>query len=189
MKGVSEAGLVFRRSVRIYLSAGVSEEYVEALHHAEALESRGDDLRRGMEAQLYEQTLIPDLRADVLRHLEDLDWPVGICQANCYRFSIEKPDIPMAYDRDFMDLTETAVTCTDCLAMASRAFFRNVDAVPDWPPRGVRSADGSRDGKEKDIIYKISFIGYESDIENERRSLADRTMKKRRPTGINRLRW
>ena len=131
LEGLSEAGLIFRRAIKTYLADGVSEEFVEALNHVKALESRGDDLRRGMEAQLYEQTLIPDLRADVLRLLEDLDWLVGIYQANCYRFSIEKPDIPVAYHRDFMDLTETAVTCTDCLAMAARAFFRNIDAVRD----------------------------------------------------------
>ncbi len=131
LEGLSEAGLIFRRAIKTYLADGVSEEFVEALNHVKALESRGDDLRRGMEAQLYEQTLIPDLRADVLRLLEDLDWLVGIYQANCYRFSIEKPDIPVEYHRDFMDLTETAVTCTDCLAMAARAFFRNIDAVRD----------------------------------------------------------
>ncbi len=131
LEGISEAGLIFRRAVRIYLADGVSPDFMDALNHVKSLESRGDELRRAMEAQLYEQTLIPDLRADVLSLLEDLDRLVGIYQANCYRLSIEKPDIPSEYHRDFMDLTETAVTCTDCLAMAARAFFRNIEAVRD----------------------------------------------------------
>lgn len=131
LEGISEAGLIFRRAIRVYLADGVSEEFVDALDHVKAIESRGDELRRSMEAQLYEQTLIPDLRADVLSLLEELDGQIGVYQANCYRFAIEKPDIPAEYHRDFIDLTEVVVTCTDCLVMAARAFFRNIEAVRD----------------------------------------------------------
>ncbi|MBT3360421.1 MAG: DUF47 family protein [Rhodospirillales bacterium] len=131
LDAISEAGLIFQRAIKIYLSEGASSEFMEALEDVSAIETRADELRRSVEAQLYEKTLIPDLRADVLSLLEDMDWLIGIFQANCYRFATEKPDIPNEYHRDFLDLTETGVTCTDCLVMAARAFFRNIEAVRD----------------------------------------------------------
>ena len=47
LDGISEAGLIFRRAIKIYLADGVSADYVEALNDVKALESRGDELRRG----------------------------------------------------------------------------------------------------------------------------------------------
>ena len=131
LDSVSEAGLLFLRALRIYMTDGVSSEFTETLEDVAATESRADELRRTVEAQLYEQTLIPDLRADVLSLLEHMDRLTGIFQNNCYRFSIEKPDIPEHFKRDFIALGETAVTCSDSLVMAARAFFRNIEAVRD----------------------------------------------------------
>jgi len=128
---ISEAGLIFQRALKIYLEKGPCEEFESSARNVNEVESRGDDLRRTIEMQLYEQTLIPDLRGDVLSLLEDLDYLMNIYQANCYRFSIESPDIPDEFHRDFMDLVETVVTCVDTVVMSARAFFRNIDAVRD----------------------------------------------------------
>ena len=131
LDGVSEAGLIFQRAVRTYLSEGTSQDFQDDLDEVSRLETRGDELRRTVEAALYEHTLIPDLRADVLRLLEDTDWLLGIFQANCYHFAIERPDIPKEFHRDFIELTDTVATCVDSLVMAARAFFRNIGAVRD----------------------------------------------------------
>lgn len=131
LDALSEAGLIFQRGIKVFLRDGASDAFMEALQEVGAIETRADEIRRSVEAQLYEQTLIPDLRADVLSLLEDLDWLFGVFQANCYRFATERPDIPAEYHRDFMDLAETSVTCVDCLVMAARAFFRNIEAVRD----------------------------------------------------------
>lgn len=131
LDSVSEAGLLFLRAFKIYMTDGVSPDFTEALNDVAETETRADVLRRSIEAQLYEQTLIPDLRADVLSLLEHMDRLTGIFQNNCYRFSIEKPDIPEELKRDFVTLGETAVTCADSLVMAARAFFRNIEAVRD----------------------------------------------------------
>ena len=131
LDSISEASLMFLRAIRIYLTEGVSEQYRDALNDVEVIETRADGLRRSIEAQLYEHTLIPDFRGDVLSLLEDLDWIISIFQANCYRFSIERPDIPEEYRRDFRNLADTVASCVDCVVMAARAFFRNIEAVRD----------------------------------------------------------
>ncbi|MBL6959056.1 MAG: DUF47 family protein [Rhodospirillales bacterium] len=128
---ITEAGLIFQRAIKIYLEQGASDEFAASTKQSNEIETHGDNLRRIIETQLYEQTLIPDLRADVLKLLEDLDNLINIIQANCYRFTIEVPDIPPEYHKDFMDLTETVVTCVDTVVMSARAFFRNIEAVRD----------------------------------------------------------
>ncbi|CAN0301043.1 unnamed protein product, partial [Chrysoparadoxa australica] len=51
--------------------------------------------------------------------------------ANCFRFAIERPDIPNEYHRDFKDLAKASTSCVDSLIMASRAFFTHIEAVRD----------------------------------------------------------
>jgi|TARA_B100000959_G_scaffold3529_2_gene3852 hypothetical protein len=128
---ITKSGLIFQGAIKTYLANGVCDDFDASTKQANEIETRGDDLRRTIEAQLYEQTLIPDLRADVLRLLEDLDNLINITQANCYRFAVEAPEIPEEYHAEFLHLTETVVACVDAVVMSSRAFFRNIEAVRD----------------------------------------------------------
>ena len=128
---ISEAGLVFRQAVEIYLKKGACDAFEAAVEQIKGIERRGDELRRSVETQLYEQTLIPDLSGDVLSLLEHLDRLINLFEANGYRFSIEAPEIPGEYHADFISLTETVVACVESAVLASRAFFRNIEAVRD----------------------------------------------------------
>jgi uncharacterized protein len=128
---ISEAALVFQAGIRIYLDEGINEEFEESVQDVMDIETRGDELRRTIETQLYTQTLIPDLRGDVLSLLEDLDDLMNVFEGNCFKFSIQAPDIPPEYNKDFLSLTETVVTCVDSVVLTARAFFRNIEAVRD----------------------------------------------------------
>ncbi len=128
---ISEAGLVFSRAMRLYLEQGPCAEFEGFLQEEVRIERRDDDLRRTIETQLYAHTLIPDFRGDVLSLLEDMDNLVNIYEANLFRFSIERPEIPPEYQRDFRDLTETVVTCVESVVLSARAFFRDIETVRD----------------------------------------------------------
>jgi predicted phosphate transport protein (TIGR00153 family) len=128
---ITEIGLLFQKAVRVYLEHGQGEEFEQFVAQASAIEHRGDELRRSIEVQLYSQTLIPDLRGDVLGLLERLDCLMNIVEANLYRFSIQCPEIPENIRRDFQQLTDTSVACLDSVVLAARAFFRDIEAVRD----------------------------------------------------------
>ena len=70
---ISEAGLIYKKAIHVFLEHGVTEDFVTHAEQIGHIESRADELRREVEAGLYEQNLIPDLRADVLSLVEDLD--------------------------------------------------------------------------------------------------------------------
>lgn len=128
---ITDSGLVFQKALKIYFEKGYSPEIEQLVEQCSALESKGDVLRRDIETQLYLQTLIPDLRGDVAQLLERLDGLTNVYEANLYRFSIQRPDIPQELRADFAELMQTAVTCVETVVLAARAFFRDIDAVRD----------------------------------------------------------
>ncbi|MCB1357502.1 MAG: DUF47 family protein [Maritimibacter sp.] len=131
MDRVVEASLLFERAFKSYLRDGITPVFTDATEEVHRIERANDDLKRKIETSLYEQTLIPDLRADVLRLIEGLDGILSVYQANCFRLNIEQPDIPEEFRGDFKELAKTVTACVDSLIMASRAFFTNPEAVRD----------------------------------------------------------
>ena len=128
---ITQCGLVFHKALQTYFEEGYFEEFERFLEDGTIIEHDGDVLRRSIETQLYAQTLIPDLRGDVLRLLEDLDNLMNIYEADLYRFSIQRPVIPAEFRKDFLELVQTAVACVECVVLSARAFFRDIEAVRD----------------------------------------------------------
>ncbi len=128
---LSESGLLFKRAVQIYLKDGISEEFDQKLQAVNRLESEADKLRRSVITQLYTQTLIPESRGDVLGLLENLDSLVNLQEGTLWSFSIEKPQIPPEFHADFVVLCDQAINAAEAIVLASRAFFRNIEAVHD----------------------------------------------------------
>ena len=108
---LSEVGLSFRSIVKRYLTHSTDENFEAMLEKVTEMESRADTITKQIEHALYEETLIPDSRSDVLRLLEHLDELIGMYQGNCYHFSIQKPDFPKEFHADLLSLTETVVDC------------------------------------------------------------------------------
>ena len=128
---LSQSALVFKHAIAVYMSDGPSDEFEDKLRHINELESSADVLRRTIETQLYAQTLIPDSRGDVLGLLENLDSVLNQMEGALWGFSIETPDIPEEYRADYLTLADLAVDSVESLVLASRAFFRNIEAVGD----------------------------------------------------------
>ena len=128
---LSESGLLFKRAVQIYLDDGASAEFDEKLQAVNRLESEADKLRRSVITQLYTQTLIPESRGDVLGLLENLDSLLGLYEGALWSFSIEQPEISAEFHGDYATLCDQVVHAAEAIVLASRAFFRNIEAVGD----------------------------------------------------------
>ena len=133
-----DAAMNFKKAIRIYLKEKRSEEYKQIEHDA-------DNLRRDIEAKLYTQNLIPDLRADVLNLVENLDKVINKFDEVVYEFYIEQPDIPEEYHMRFTEICDLSADCAENLSIASRAFFRDFSSV-------------------RDFSQKVYFIEHESDV-------------------------
>ena len=128
---LSESSLMFKIAVKLYLKEGCTPDFEQKLQDVNKMESTADHLRRAIETKLYAQTLIPESRGDVLGLIENLDHLLNLFEGALWAFSIEKPDIPEEFHADYQTLTEMAVQSVESLVLASRAFFRNIEAVGD----------------------------------------------------------
>ena len=114
---LSEVGLVFKSIVSLYLNNGDIDKFDEMVKQVSEMESKADKITKEVERALYEETLIPDARSDVLRLLEHMDELIGMYQGNCYHFSIQKPDFPKKFHEDLISLSETVVNCVESLCL------------------------------------------------------------------------
>ena len=142
---LSEVGLVFKGIIPTYLENGSTGKFDEMVEKVRDMESKADKITKEVERTLYEETLIPDARSDVLRLLEHLDEVIGMYQGNCYHFSIQKPNFPKEFHEDLIDLTDTVVNCVEALCLTVRSFFRDIKSV-------------------RDNAHKVTFYEKESDI-------------------------
>ena len=143
---LSEVGLVFKSIVPTYLLNGSDNKFDEMVEQVSEMESKADKITKEVERTLYEETLIPDARSDVLRLLEHLDEVIGLYQGNCYHFSIQKPNFQIEFHEDLEQLTITVVNCVEALCLTVRAFFRDTKTV-------------------RDNAHKVTFYEKESDIQ------------------------
>ena len=143
---LSEVGLVFKSIVSLYLNNDNTDKFDEMVKQVSEMESKADKITKEVERALYEDTLIPDARSDVLRLLEHMDELIGMYQGNCYHFSIQKPDFPKDFHEDLINLSETVVNCVESLCLTVRSFFRDIKSV-------------------RDNAHKVTFYEKESDIQ------------------------
>ena len=70
---LSEVGLVFKSIITMYLNNGNTDKLDEMVKQVSEMESKADKITKDVAHALYEGSLIPDSRSDVLRLLEHMD--------------------------------------------------------------------------------------------------------------------
>ncbi len=129
---VLESSLFFKEAFEIYLREGRSLNYRRASKKIKNIEAKADDLRREIESRLYIQNLIPDLRADVLQMVENIDKVINEFDEVAHKFYIEQPDIPEQFREKFRHLVQQVCECAENMVICSRAFFRDFSTVRDY---------------------------------------------------------
>jgi len=145
---VSDSAMMFQLAVEDYLQ-GRNEQFEQRLAQIRDNEHRADDLRVAIERFLYERTLIPENRGDVLAILENTDEVIDNIKDSLLQFSIEMPQIPEVLNDLWMQTTRASVAAVEQLVFAVRSFFRDLSAVNNY-------------------IHKVYFFEREADHIGER---------------------
>jgi uncharacterized protein len=127
---VSEAGLLCKNGMDAYLK-GNMEAFAQALTSIRNTEHKGDDLRRSIERDLYQKTLIPESRGDVMELLEDMDALLDRFTGLIWQFDIERPDICAEFHEDFKELLLYSVESVEADVRSCRSFFKDINSVTD----------------------------------------------------------
>lgn len=128
---VTESTELFSIAFKVYLAEGVDTQFEELMNKIQATEREGDELRRQIETELYERTLIPDLRSDVIWLIENMDKLTNTCKANLFRLSIQQPEIPDKLRATYIELIDITIDCVDKVVFTARNFFEDHESVAD----------------------------------------------------------
>ena len=142
---IIDVSMTFNKAIKTYLKEGRSADFEKYSKSIKKIEHDADKLRRNIENSLYSHNLIPDLRADVLRLVENLDKVINKFEEVTYMFYAERPEIPEEYKSSFTDLIKLSSHCAENMCKASRAFFRDLTTV-------------------RDYSQKVYFCEHESDV-------------------------
>jgi hypothetical protein len=130
LDAVSEGAIVFKQGIASYLG-NETDLFNERVEMIGKLESRADELRREIERHLYQQSLIPESRGDVLGLLETMDGVIDTAKATLTNFQVEQPELFPGMGKSWQSLADTAAEATEAVVLAARAFFRDPRAVHD----------------------------------------------------------
>ena len=125
---IDQGSLIFKDGVKNYLQ-GKRENFDDNLKTLSNLSSDADIKKREIENMLYTQSLMPQLRGDILKLLEELNNIIDLAKSNLFEFDVEVPLIPSELNQDLIKLTELSSSAIDSLIPASRAYFRDPVSV------------------------------------------------------------
>ena len=144
----AEVAMLFREAIKDYLE-GREEEFEARRRQVTDLEKHADEIRLEVERQLYQETLIPESRGDVLGILENTDEVITAAKETLMLLSVQRPRIPESMWADYRELAEYGCRAVHELVMGIRAFFRTASSV-------------------RDYVHKVSFWEREADTVGER---------------------
>lgn len=125
---VDQGSLIFKEGVRNYLHNN-KENFLDNVNTLSSLETEADIIKRKIENILYTQSLMPQLRGDILILLESLDNILDLAKSNLYQFDVEIPFIPPEIHQDMVKLTELSVSAIESIIPAAKAYFRNPEMI------------------------------------------------------------
>jgi len=86
-------------------------------------EIESDKLRKEIEKALFTQSLMPQMRGDIMRLLEEMDNIIDQAKKSLFQFDVETPHIPAELIQDFVRLTQISVSAAESAMPAAKAYF------------------------------------------------------------------
>jgi uncharacterized protein len=119
---IDQSLLLFKEGVKNYLykNAGNFSSNLQSLANCE-MES--DVLRREIENTLYTQSLMPQLRGDIMKLLEEMDNLIDQAKKNLFQFDVEMPNIPSELIPDLIKLTQISTSAAESVIPAAKSYF------------------------------------------------------------------
>jgi hypothetical protein len=154
---IDQGALIFKEGVKNYL-LGNRDSFLDNLKTLSSLETEADITRRKIENILYTQSLMPQLRGDIMRLLEELDNIIDMAKKSLFQFDVEVPNIPTALNQDMIKLTELSCSAVESVVPAARAYFRSPEMIKERIHRVYlfeREADKLADAIKRKVFQEL----------------------------------
>lgn len=156
---VSEAMECFRTGVDHYLQNGLDAHFARIVDQTHQKESEADDVRRAIELELYEKSLLPDSREDILLLLERLDLIPNQAEEVLRDVLIQQVVLPASVHDRVSELMVLGCQACQLVDQAVRDALTKATEVSDLTRR-ISEAETLGDHMEQQIVADI-FRGKE----------------------------
>jgi len=144
----------FRKALLKYFEKGISREFDELIEKTHIVESLADDMRREIEITLYEKSMIPESRGDILGLLENTDKVLNKAQSVLYQIQTQFLQMPEFLKDDFKKLMDINIEAFKGVGKAIRKLFEDLKVVRDITNE-IDKCESSSDRLEREIIKRI----------------------------------
>lgn len=145
---------MFRKTIENYFDRGLSREFKEMIEATHLSESMADDIRREIEVEMYQKSLIPESRGDILGLIEATDSVLNKAQSVLYQIETESLNIPGELKDDFLKLINNNIAAFEGAIEGFRILFTSLKDVRD-KVKEVDKRESSSDRMERDLIRKV----------------------------------
>lgn len=157
---IKETIELFRKTMENYLNGGLSREFREMIESTHLSESMADDLRREIELEMYQKSLIPESRGDILGLIEATDDVLNKAQSVLYQIETESLVIPEELKDDFIQLINNNIAASEAAIEGFKILFRSLSDVRD-KVNEVDKLESSSDRMERDLIRRVFSSDYD----------------------------
>ncbi|MBN1446049.1 MAG: DUF47 domain-containing protein [Candidatus Omnitrophica bacterium] len=151
---------MFRKTLEKYFDGGLSREFKEMIETTHLSESMADDLRREIELEMYQKSLIPESRGDILGLIEATDDVLNKAQSVLYQIETESLNIPGELKEDLLKLINNNIAAFEGAIEGFRILFHSLEGVIE-KVKEVDKRESSSDRMERDLIRKVFSSNYE----------------------------
>lgn len=114
-----------------------SEQSVAALQDLHLNETEANNLRREIESLLFEKTLIPDSRSDVMTLLEHMRHVLNLHEAIGFHLRIEQPNLTKEFQPAMQKLLDQVNSALDHMVLCARSFFNDLERVREYSQKTI----------------------------------------------------
>ena len=156
---IDQGAIIFKEGIKNYLFDN-REQFVDNLKTLSSLETDADIYRRKIENIMYTQSLMPQLRGDIMRLLEELDGIIDQAKKSLFQFDVEVPVIPSEIRQDLVKLAELSASAIESVVPAARAYFRSPEEIKEKIHRVYlyeKEADKQADSIKRRVFQELDI--------------------------------
>ena len=160
LKVVDETVILYQTAIKYYLKNSIDEEFDRQIHVVFKSESKADDLRREIEAELYSKSLLPELRHDILLIIDHIDKIPNKTESILRSIFCQDIRIPDELNHQLDELVDLSV---DTCFMATKAVEKVLGKGEGFTElvEAIDKNETTADNLEEKVIYQIFHTKYE----------------------------
>ena len=133
--------------------------FLDRVEKIKKIEHELDALRREIQLSMYEQSLMPDSREDILHLLDALDALPNVLEHSIIDVKIENPEIPAELHHHFNLLIEKTSLVVKALVKATLALFSDLRSV-----RQAAFETGRQESEADHMEFDLLEMVFELDL-------------------------